>query len=280
MQPSFHTIAIDDEHDLHLAEAGEGPAILLIHGAITTSHDWLSGPFARLAELGHVIAVDRPGHGRSRRGRFEGSPHAQAKAIGQALARRGIGKAVVVGHSFGGLVALAYAQAFPEMVGGLILLAPIVLPELRPAEQMLYAPRAVPVVGPMLSEGLAGSLDRTALTLMHKLMFAPAAVSPDWEGSYPWNWMLTGAAGVANGEDAAAIHPLSPVGLIDWSRITMPVHVLHGSADMVVQHQRQGGPMTLLLPQARLDVLDGAGHMIHHTHGDAVVEVVRAALQG
>ena len=114
---------------------------------------------------------------------------------------------------------------------------------------------------------------------MHRLMFAPYPVPAAWEESYPWQWMVTGAAGVSNGEDAAAIHPLTPEGMIDFRRITAPTHILHGRSDLVIQAERQGMLAVPLLRDARLTLLDGAGHMIHHTHASAVVEAVAAGVR-
>lgn len=279
MTASFQTIGVDGEHVLHVASEGDGRDILLIHGAVTTGQDWLSGPFARVAEIGRAIAVDRPGHGRSTRGRFEGSPHTQARTVRDGLRKGGFNPRIVVGHSFGGLVALAYAELFGDEIDALVLLAPIAFPELRLAEQTLYAPRAVPFWGPLLSDAMAGSLDRPILKLMHKLMFAPGEPPAGWTDTYPWDWMLSGAAGVANGEDAAAIHPLTPEGLIDFAKVRLPVHILHGNADLVIQHERQSSPLAALLPAASHRIVDGAGHMIHHSHQDDVLQAIRLALE-
>jgi pimeloyl-ACP methyl ester carboxylesterase len=119
------TIDLGAERSLHAVQGGKGPDLLLIHGALATHGDWLEGPFDAFARRFRVTAVDRPGHGASSRPRFSGTPRDQARQIAEGLDRLGVGRTIVVGHSMGGLVALALAERFPERVAALVLVAPI-----------------------------------------------------------------------------------------------------------------------------------------------------------
>ncbi len=104
---------------LAYVEAGVGDPVLLIHGAMTNLDDMLTGPFDDLAAEHRVIAVDRPGHGESTRRRLaDASPWRQAEIIHDAAAELGVERPIVVGHSFGGAVALAYAMRFPRETAG------------------------------------------------------------------------------------------------------------------------------------------------------------------
>ena len=78
------TVELGPDRSLHAITAGTGPEIVLVHGALATHRDWLDGAFAALAELGRVTAIDRPGHGLSRRPRFEGGPRATRRKFGTA----------------------------------------------------------------------------------------------------------------------------------------------------------------------------------------------------
>jgi len=149
---------------------GSGNPIVLLHGAFTTHFDWPETITAPLAKIGQVIAVDRPGHGHSPRRRFDGDAKAQARQISSALALDR--PAVVVGHSFGALPALAWAELFPDQVAGLILIAPVCFPEWR-AEQLILGPRALPFIGPGFSMATNPILDRLCLKLIQRMMFAP-----------------------------------------------------------------------------------------------------------
>lgn len=97
------TLDLGSGRSLHAVQKGAGADVLLVHGAMTTHHDWLAGPARALAGEARVTAIDRPGHGLSRRPRFVGTPRDQAGQIAAGLDRLGVGPAVVVGHSFGAL---------------------------------------------------------------------------------------------------------------------------------------------------------------------------------
>lgn len=266
---------LGSDRSLHAAQQGAGADVLLLHGAMTTHHDWLAGPAGAVSERARVTAVDRPGHGLSRRPRFVGTPRDQAKQIADGLDRLAVGPAVVVGHSFGALVALALAERFPERVTRLVLVSPLVFPEPRPLEHGLVAPRSLPVIGPLLSRlGRRSGIDRAAIEWVQAVMFSPAPVPGEWKRSFPYEQVLDPDVLVHEGEDAASMLPLSPAGTIDLRRIEMPVHVLAGTEDRVVQRQNQGKALARLLPAARLTEIEGAGHMLHHSHPELVLSAI------
>jgi pimeloyl-ACP methyl ester carboxylesterase len=277
--PEAKTVALDEDRSLHALTAGAGADVVLIHGALNTSADWLAGPFQALAAEGvRVTAIDRPGCGQSRRRRFEAGPRAQAEQIHAGLLRLKVERPVLVAHSFGGMVALAFAEMFPEAVTHLVLVAPLAFPESRPLEHGFLLPRSAPVLGPLLSGIADATIDLPMLKLFQKLMFSPQEVPELWERHYPYAEMLTAEAMVAQGEDAATILPFAPAGLIDVRRIETPTHILHGIADKVVRSEIHGRPLARLMPNARLTEIEGVGHMPHQVRTDLLVEAVRQAL--
>lgn len=102
---------------------GGGAPLLLLHGLAGSTGNWVE-LLPDLLERHRVIAVDLPGHARSGRlgrGASVGDYAAVAAAVLEAEEARG---ALVLGHSFGGLVALRLAQSRPELVRGLLLVSP------------------------------------------------------------------------------------------------------------------------------------------------------------
>ena len=102
---------------------GSGREVALLHGLGGSAANWgaVAGPLARTHR---VLVPDLPGHGGSPR-----PPHGAdvgwfADAVADALREAGCERALVAGHSFGGLVALRLALRQPELVGGLVLVAP------------------------------------------------------------------------------------------------------------------------------------------------------------
>lgn len=267
------TLELDGGRALSAVQAGAGRDIVLIHGSFATLQDWASGPLDALARLGRVTAIDRPGHGGSRRPRLGGSPALQAEQIFAGLTALGIDRPLLIGHSFGGLVALHYARCFP--VAGMVLISPIAFPELRPLEHALFAPRAAPIFGPLWAWQMTATLDRPMMELIHRTMFAPEPPPPAWRGTYPWAQVLSTAGTVANGEDVLALHPLLAP-RPDWSDIAVPTTVISGTADLVVDDLRHAAPLAAILPDGHHVRVRGAGHMLHHTHGERVARAVSA----
>ncbi len=273
------TVDLGSGRSLHALQRGTGADLLLLHGALNTHYDWLTGPADALAEAARVTLIDRPGHGLSRRPRFVGTPRDQAAQIASGLDRLGIGRAVIVGHSFGALVSLALAEQFPERVSALVLVAPLAFPEPRLVEHGLLAPRSAPVIGPLLSRlGTLSGFDRAALGLLQMLMFSPDGVPDEWKQGFPHAQVLDSDTLVHEGEDAAAVLPLSPAGSIDLRQVEMPVHILAGTSDKIVRQEGQGKALSRLLPNARLTEIEGAGHMLHHSHPDLLLRAVREAV--
>jgi pimeloyl-ACP methyl ester carboxylesterase len=105
------------------------PLVLFIHGAPGSSDafiDFLSD--STLATQTHMISVDRPGYGYSGFGNTEPSIEAQAAYL-KPLLSLSQGKAILVGHSYGGPIAARLAMDFPELVKGIVLVAPALDPE-------------------------------------------------------------------------------------------------------------------------------------------------------
>jgi pimeloyl-ACP methyl ester carboxylesterase len=259
-------------------QGGRGPDLVLVHGAVTTNHDWRVGPAEALARHFRVTIVDRPGHGRSRRPRFIGTPRDQAAQLAKGLDRLGVERPVMAGHSFGALVALALAEQQPKLLAGLVLVSPLAFPEPRFLEHLLMAPRSLPVVGPLFS-GLAHAmrLDRNMLPVVQRVMFSPDPVPDHWRDSFPYDEMTEAAEMVFQGEDAASTLPISPAATVALATIETPAYILAGSADKVADPLRHAVPLSRLLPNARLFEIEGAGHMLHHTHSESVIEAIHEA---
>ncbi len=271
------TVELGTDRSLHAVTTGTGPDIVLVHGAFANHRDWLDGPFTALAELGRVTAIDRPGHGFSRRPRFEGGPRAHAAHIREGLRALGIMRPVFVAHSFGALSALSFAEQFPREVAGLVLVAPLAFPEFRPLEHTLFAPRALPVLGPLWAE-IGRPFDRAMLEAHHRIMFSPDKPPDTWKANYPWDQIVAPAGVIANGEDFCAVHPSRLDSYIDLHSVRAPTQVLSGTADLIIEDLRQGSILAERLTNAAGTRLDGVGHMLHHSRPDALVRAVREVI--
>ena len=269
-----------DGERLAYVEAGSGRPVLLIHGALTNLDDMVLGPFEALAARHRVIAVDRPGHGLSTRLRFaDASPWRQAAIIHEAAVALGAERPVVVGHSFGGAVAMAYALQFPAETAGVLALAPIVWPEPR-LEMAVFGPRAPPGAGDLLAHGSAATLDKVALPLLWRAMFLPQAMPARFERNFTFDLAGGPTTGVATGEDSASILTSLWRSVVGYASCRPPVRILGGGEDLVVNNALHGAALARILPDGRFEELPGLGHMLHHFAADRISASVEELVFG
>jgi len=109
-------------HEFSYLDSGEGPAVLFIHGLAGSHRNW-----ARLVDrLNHdhrVLVPDLFGHGVSAKPMGDYSPGAHAATLRDLLDLLGIDRVTLVGHSFGGGIAMQFCYLFPERVDRLVLVA-------------------------------------------------------------------------------------------------------------------------------------------------------------
>jgi pimeloyl-ACP methyl ester carboxylesterase len=267
------TVPLEDGRTLRVLQAGQGTPVVLIHGVLGAAEDMMLGLGEALSRRGRVISVDRPGHGGSRRERFEFGPERQAQLIRQGLQALDVRRPIIVGHSLGGPVSLALALQWPDYVRGLVLLAPLAYPEFRPIEHTYLAPRAAPWVGPLVSRAAQDTLDPGMLPLIHKAMFAPQEVPEVWERQVPHDQVRRSEQMTVNGEDVADMAGLARLAFT-YRAVSTPTIILSGDKDAVVSPNRHARALVQALPNAELEMLPGLGHMIHQFAADRIASAV------
>lgn len=263
---------------LHYLERGSGPVVVLLHGNATMVQDWLaSGVFDALAETHRVIAFDRPGFGYSDRPRTTvWTPAAQARLIAAALAAKGCSGATIVGHSFGTMVAVEMGLNHSEVAASLVLIGGYYYPSMR-ADAVLAAPPAIPVVGDAIRYTVSPLLGAAMRPAMEAQIFAPAPVSEGWEKDFPFAMTLRPSQIRAAAAEAALMVPAAASLAPRLAELTLPVTIIAGDGDKVVSTTGQSERLAGALARSELLIVEGAGHMVHHTARDAVTAAIRAA---
>jgi pimeloyl-ACP methyl ester carboxylesterase len=270
-----HDLPLSGGQNLHCAQGGEGPDVILIHGGMSVLEDMLIGPFDALAQRFRVTAFDRPGHGRSGRRRLDASIWRQAAMLHEGARRLGLDRPVVIGHSFGGAVAVAYGLCFPEETAAVVGIAPLAVPELR-LEHLLFGPRAPPVLGDILARTAGPVVDAALGPVLLRAMFYPQEVPARVRSEFPFSLVLEPRHMQSDGEDAVEIGPGLALAAFRYPACRVPVRVLAGDRDRVVNNRLHGGTLASLVPDGGYLELEGVGHMLHHARPAAVVEAAAA----
>ena len=268
---------------LHYLEAGDGeaPAVVLLHGNAVTAEDWVaSGVFNRIADRRRVVAFDRPGYGYSERPRDRAwTAEEQAEVLAEAIGRLDLGRPIVVGHSWGTLVAMALALNRPDAVSGLVLCAGYHYPTVR-ADVVVFSPPAVPVLGDVLRYTVGPLAGRAIAPVMIRSMFAPRPVSPVFTEATPVPIMLRPWQIKASAEDAASMTPRVAEAAPRYPELRgLPVHIVAGAEDQIVDVARHSARLHHDLPGSRLHVLPGLGHAVHYGAPNLVAEAVESVAQ-
>jgi len=262
---------------LHYVERGRGPALVLIHGNGMMIQDFLvSGIVDDLAKRYRVIIIDRPGYGYSDRPRGLWTPRAHATLFQKALQQLGVTQAVVLGHSWGALVAVALALQAPQLVRSLVLASGYYYPTLR-ADVLLTSPVAIPGIGDLMRHTVSPVLGRILQPALIKAMFAPAAVTERFDREFPKAMMLRPIQLRASAEDAALMTPVTVELEKHYRDLKLPVVIIVGGDDQIADVDRQSKRLHSELPDSDLIIVPGMGHMIQHLAPREVVAAIDRA---
>lgn len=264
----------------HVLELGPAPAVLsavpivLLHGAGCNLEDMYVALGERLAARHRVILVDRPGQGWSARRRGEGHlPGYQAAVLREVLDRLGVGRVILVGHSWGGALALSFALDYPQRAAGLVLLAAPTHPRLSPM-MGLYRLLALPFIGRAFAHTLALPLAAPALGPGVRGSFLPQTPPHRYLARAAAFLLLRPAVFLANARDMAGLEGFLARQVARYNKLAVPTVIVAGDRDLVVPLRQHAQALAAAMPRARLVVLPGLGHMLHHAAADEVVTEV------
>jgi pimeloyl-ACP methyl ester carboxylesterase len=263
---------------LHYVERGEGSPVVLLHGNGAMIQDFdISGTLDVAADRYRVVAFDRPGFGHTDRPRGRiWTPAAQAKLLREAFNRLGIARPLLVGHSWGTLVALALAFEYPSEISGLVLVSGYYFPTAR-ADVALFSPTTIPLLGDLTRYTISPPLGRLLAPKIFRKIFAPARITTRFAEEFPTELALRPSQIRATAEDTALMIPAAAFFAPRYRSLLLPVIVIAGSGDQIVDLERQSRRLHRELPNSELLVVEGGGHMIHHTAPHRIIEALHTA---
>jgi pimeloyl-ACP methyl ester carboxylesterase len=252
---------------LHYLARGTGVPVVLLHGNGSMIGDFIaSGVFERVAPGCRVIAFDRPGFGHSERphGRLW-TPSEQASLLLKAFTLLGIERPVIVGHSWGALVALALAMQGPERVAGLVLLSGYYYP--TPRSDMLAIAQVA-----MLNPFVRGAIATGAI----RRVFAPLPVPERFHRTYSLALALRPSQLRAVREESAMLTDAAGALSRRYAELSVPVRIIAGADDRIVETDKHSARLHRQIAASTFRRVPGSGHMVHHAVPEEVVDAIAA----
>jgi pimeloyl-ACP methyl ester carboxylesterase len=261
-------------HRRAFVKVGSGPALLLLHGLGCDHTTWLP-VIATLSRRFTVIAPDLLGHGRSAKPRADYSLGGYANGMRDLLTVLGIDKVTVVGHSFGGGVAMQFAYQFPERTERMVLVAPGGLgPEVTAAIRAVTLPGFHQAMG-LLTLPVVRHFTQTTLRTL-AASGVPRARDLDEVAEIVGSFRDPQArAAIRHVVSAVVDWRGQIVTMVDRAYLTqaMPMCVIWGTDDSVIP-VRHAGIVAELAPGATVEVIPNAGHFPHKDHPQRFVKLL------
>ncbi len=276
--PRGRDVAVDGTR-IHVEVLGDGPDLVLIHGSSGNTRDF-TGAFApALATRYRVFVVDRPGLGWSDPRPDAVHLEVQARLIQSAVAELGAARPLVLGHSFGGAVALAWAATRPGTLSAVVSLSGVAYPW-NTGLGLYYTAISSAAGRALLIPLITAFTPRALFRAEVAKTFAPQPAPPGYAVHLGPELTLRRSQLRANALQRRAllaeIEALSP----QWAALDLPIELVHGDADPIVSHEIHAIRLAAENANATATILPGIGHMPHHVAPEAVIAAIdRAALR-
>ena len=281
--PTGQIVEVDGV-SVHAQVMGSGPDLVLIHGASGNLRDFTFDMTARLTDTYRVIAFDRPGLGwTSRPNGTSGAwntesetPQEQATLLQKAADIIGVENPIVLGHSFGGAVAIAWGLSRPEQTPALVLVASVSEP--WPGTLgWLYDISSSALGGALVIPPITAFLPKSTVQSSIEAIFAPQAAPEGYAEHIGTGLTLRRESTRANAQQVNTLLPHIIEMQSKYDTLTMPIELVHGDADTIVPADIHAKVFIKDVPSARLTMLPGLGHMPHHSDPQAIVDAIGRA---
>jgi len=269
---------------VHAKIIGSGPDLVLIHGASGNLREFTMGFAERLSDHYRVIMFDRPGMGYT--GRLPGSrgawnplgesPQEQAALLQRAADQLGVENPIVMGHSFGGAVALAWGLARPKETAALVLVSAVSEPW-PGGLGWIYNVSASRLGGALFIPAVTAFVPERIVEGSIEAIFAPQSAPEGYAEHIGTGLTLRRSASRANAQQVHQLRPHVVEMAAQYDSLTMPIEILHGDADTIVPMHIHAEELINDVPNGNLTRLPGMGHMPHHADPQAVVDAIDRA---
>jgi pimeloyl-ACP methyl ester carboxylesterase len=267
---------------IHYVELGPedapGLPVVLVHGA-SSSLETMRQPLGNMLANNHrVILIDRPGLGWSTRDSMrETTPAIQARMIDEALGKIGVERAIFVGHSLGGAIMPEMALTYPKRVAGLVMLSPVLYTWPGGVGQFNKL-ATVPVLGPLLAFTITLPLGSFMVDAGTRYVFSPQSMPDNFINNTQVRLVLRPRVFLNNAWDLATLKAEVTRRSPDYPKIKVPVTIVTGDTDNTVSPKTHSVHFAQAVPQTKLIMLPGVGHMPQVAAPDLIVREIESMM--
>ncbi|WP_099823637.1 alpha/beta fold hydrolase [Oceaniglobus indicus] len=268
---------------VHYVEAGRGPDLILIHGASGSTRDFSFDFIDRVKDRYRVIAFDRPGLGYTDRisDAFSGArntaaetPQQQAAFLKAAADQLGVRRPVVLGHSYGGAVAMAWALDHDP--AAVVIVAGATEP--WPGSLgLLYGVTGSALGGATVVPLITAFASETQVETALKGIFQPNPVPEGYLEYIGGPLTLRRETFRANARQVNSLRPHVVEMSARYPDLRLPLEIVHGLADDVVPAEIHSEVLVTQVPDANLVRVKDVGHMPHHVVPTIVTDAIDRA---
>ena len=276
--PKFGKITQLEDAEIHWYDSGQGRPIIMLHGLGGNLRNFTYALTERLDDDFRVIAIDRAGSGWSRRSKpVIATLQEQARILSEFIEQERIEKPLIVGHSLGGAIALAFALEHRKQISGLALICPAT----QPVDRVPDIFRFLNITSPALRIFVAYTFSSFIGILTRKntfqIAFAPEPISDNFSIEGGGDLALSSRAFIKTSEDLIFALSSAPLLAGREKELDVPTAILFGEQDKILDVKLHGQKFAEL-SGAKLKILNGKGHMLPLTQPDECSNFIRGMM--
>ncbi len=273
--PEGQIITVDGLR-VHAYVAGSGPDLILIHGASGNLRDFTFSLIPKLTDRYRIVAFDRPGLGWSDPLPADNTnPAAQAAHLRRAADQLEVENPIVLGHSYGGAVAMAWALDNPD-TAALVLVSAATMPwdgGIWYMHNVMGNPIGARTAVPLITAFAGNATAETAI----RDIFKPDTMPEGYLENIGASLTMRRTSLQINSAQVANLKPFIIAMRARYPELTLPIEAIHGDTDTIVPLRVHSGPLSEVLPNVHLTVLPNTGHMPHHAQEAQVLATIDRA---
>ncbi len=254
---------------------GSGPDLVMIHGSSGNMRDLILALEDTLAPHFRVIIFDRPGLGYSDRLSAKGDTFIdQAMILRDAAKKLGADKPIILGHSLGGIVSMAWATHAPDDLSALALISPVVMPFDTPTSTY-YKINKHPIIGPFVNHFIGAFHYEGAIQNGLDEVFAPDPPPAGYREKMGVELVLRPKTVQNNARQRNQIHAQIRALKADYDNVRVPIEILHGDLDTTVSLKIHAEGLKNRIDDVNVTIWQDQGHMPHHFKQADILDAVQ-----